>query len=264
MTDGESSSQPTSSKGRAPEGMAGLAKGLSIIEAFGSSHEHLTVASAAAVAGISRASARRCLLTLTDAGYLFRHGSKYKPTPRMLRLGAAYFESASLPQLAEAHLTAARDKLNESISLAIFEDGYAVFVARVEAERIISSLAKLGGRLPAYASATGRVLLAAQSVKTLNEYLDTTKLLKLTPETLIDREHLRERIEKIRHDGYEITINELEEGMVSMAVPVMDNQQNTVAAMSMSASSARISTNQLRKDFLPILQVHASRLSQSL
>lgn len=264
MTDVENSEQPASTKDRAPEGMAGLAKGLAIVEAFGASHEHLTVASAATITGISRASARRCLLTLMDAGYLFRQGSKYRPTPRMLRLGAAYYESASLPQLAEAHLEAARDKLHESISLAVFEEGYAVFIARVEAERIVSSLAKLGGRLPAYASATGRVLLAAQPAETLNAYLDKINLRKLTPATVVDKAQLLERIERVKQNGCEITINELEEGMASMAVPVKDNYGNTVAAMSMSASSARISTSQLRKDYLPILQVHANGLSQSL
>lgn len=264
MTHGEKSPRRESAKERAPEGMAGLAKGLAIIEAFGASHEHLTVASAAAAAGISRASARRCLLTLTDAGYLFRQGSKYRPTPRMMRLGAAYYESASLPQLAETHLEAARDKLKESISLAIFEDGYAVFVARVEAERIISSLAKLGGRLPAYASATGRVLLASQSTETVTAYLEKAKLQKITSTTIVDKGQLLKRIENINREGYEITIDELEEGMVSMAVPVMDSEQNTVAAMSMSASSARISIKQLRKDYLPILQTHAFELSQCL
>jgi IclR family pca regulon transcriptional regulator len=264
MTEDENSRLPASTKSRAPEGMAGLAKGLAIIEAFGSNHEHLTVAGAAVAAGISRASARRCLLTLADAGYLFRQGSKYRPTPRMLRLGAAYYETASLPQLAESYLEAARDELNESISLAVFEDGHSVFVARVEAERIVSSLAKLGGRLPAYASATGRVLLAAQSVELLNVYLDTIEFIKLTPSTIVDKQQLLERIGKTRQEGYEITVNELEEGMVSMAVPVLDKDQNILGAMSMSASSARINERQLREDYLPILQMHAAGLSQSL
>jgi IclR family pca regulon transcriptional regulator len=182
----------------------------------------------------------------------------------MLRLGAAYYESASLPQLAEAHLEAARDELNESISLAIFEEGYAVFVARAEAERIVSSLAKLGGRLPAYASATGRVLLAAQSNEILTKYLNKNKLQKLTPVTITNKDQLSERIKKVKNVGFEITVNELEEGMVSMAVPVLDNQGNVVAAMSMSASSARISTQKLQEEYLPTLQMHASRLSQSL
>lgn len=264
MTTNVNQTKNPSSKERAPEGMAGLAKGLAIVEAFGASHEHLTVASAASITGISRASARRCLLTLVDTGYLFRQGSKFSPTPRMLRLGAAYYESASLPQLAEAHLEAARDKLNESISLAILEDKHAVFIARVEAERIISSVAKLGGRLPAYASATGRVLLAAQPAEVLDAYLDDIEPSKLTPATIVDRALLVNRIETVRQDGYEITINELEEGMVSMAIPVRDSHDNTVAAMSMSASSARISVEQLRQDYLPILQIYAQRLSQSL
>lgn len=264
MTTGNTSGTPKTKKDRASEGMAGLAKGLAIIEAFGEHHEHLSVASAASITGISRASARRCLLTLTETGYLLHEGSKFKPTPRMLRLGAAYYESASLPQLAVPHLETARDILNESISLAILEEDHAVFIARAEAERIISSLAKLGGRLPAYASATGRVLLAALPPKQLKAYLSSVDLKKLTPKTIVDKRQILDRIETVKHDGFEISNDELEEGIISMAVSVKDKSGDTVAAMSMSASSARISAEQLHQTILPILQIHARALSQSL
>lgn len=258
------SGNPPPKKARAAEGMAGLAKGLAIVEAFGTTHEHLTVATAASITGISRASARRCLLTLTDSGYLFRQGAQFRPTPRMLRLGAAYYESASLPQLAEPHLEAARDDLDESISLAILEDGYSVFIARVEAKRLISSLAKVGGRLPAYASATGRVLLAAQTHDQLESYLNGVDLQKLTPNTMVSKPELYSRMSVIQNDEFEISSNELEEGMVAMAVPVKDKEGNTIAAMSMSALSARISVEKLKQDIFPILKKHALALSQSL
>ena len=107
-------------------------------------------------------------------------------------------------------------------------------------------------------------MLASQSTETVTAYLENTKLQKITSTTIVDKGQLLKRIDNINRDGYEITIDELEEGMVSMAVPVMDNEQNTVAAMSMSASSARISIKQLRKDYLPILQTHAFELSQCL
>ena len=93
---------------RAPEGMAGLAKGLAVIEAFGESSSQLTVADAARITDVTRAAARRCLLTLTELGYLTHDGRYFRPTPRMLRLGSAYLDTASLPVLAQRHLMAAR------------------------------------------------------------------------------------------------------------------------------------------------------------
>lgn len=249
---------------RAPEGMAGLAKGLAIIEAFGKSNDYLTVANAAQYAEISRASARRCLLTLTDLGYLIRYGSQYRPTPRMLRLGAAYNESASLPQLAQMHLENAKDELQESISLAILEEGYAVFIARAETERIVSGVAKIGQRLPAYASATGRVLLAALSDKEFDTYLKNADLVALTKTTITKKRELKERVRQAGLNDVAVTSEELEEGLVSMAVPVKNPNGETIAAMSMSASSARISVTQMKKKFQPILTKHAQALARTL
>src|SRR5579875_1452933 len=85
--------------GRA-EGMAGLAKGLAILEAFRQRRGRLTITDAAGAVGVSRATARRCLLTLVELGYLAHDGKYFRPTPRMLWLGSAYVEGASLPQLA--------------------------------------------------------------------------------------------------------------------------------------------------------------------
>lgn len=251
-------------EGRAPEGMAGLAKGLAIIEAFGVSREFLTVSMAATIAEVSRASARRCLLTLTELGYLVKSGPQFRPTPRMVRLGAAYFETASLPQLAQAHLDRARDEIGESIALAVLEQGHAMFIARAEAERIVSSVAKIGRRLPAHACATGRVLLSSWSEEEIDRYLMAADVASSTPATVTDRTELKARIFHAAKDQMAYTNEELEEGMVSIAVPVKNHSGQIVAAMSVSASSARISIGEMRRDFLPILARHAAVLSQML
>ncbi|MBL4725772.1 MAG: helix-turn-helix domain-containing protein [Rhizobiaceae bacterium] len=241
-----------------------MAKGLAIIESFGRTHEYLTVSDAAQYADISRASARRCLLTLADLGYLTKSGSQFRPTPRMLRLGAAYYEASSLPQLAQTHLDNARDELRESIALAVFEDGYSVFIARSETERIVTSIAKIGQRLPAFASATGRVLLADYSDDDLKVYLEKADLVPFTKSTITDKKKLFTRIGKARTQQLEISAEELEEGLISMAVPVRNPNGETVAAMSMSASSVRISIAQMKRDYAPIIKKHADALSRTL
>lgn len=249
---------------RAPEGMAGLAKGLAIIELFQETHDAITVSSAAQAVGISRASARRCLLTLMDLGFLAKNGSRFSPTPRMLRLGASYTASTSLPQLAQYHLEAARDELKESVSLSVLEDGYSVFVARAEAERLVSTVVRLGSRLPAYASATGRVLLTAVSDSELDRYLEGIEPKALTPKTITDIGQLRDVVRTVREEGVSISDQELEVGMLAIAIPVTDPEGKVVAAMSLSASSVRVPVERMLQEMLPVLRMHAAALSRAL
>src|ERR1700761_2362110 len=119
---------------RLPEGMAGLAKGLAILESFSQRRTRLTISEAAESSQTSRASARRCLLTLAELGYLQFDGKYFRPQARLLALSAGYSGTRSLPEMAQPFLEAARDKLNESISLAVLDGTHGLFVGRAEAE----------------------------------------------------------------------------------------------------------------------------------
>jgi IclR family transcriptional regulator, pca regulon regulatory protein len=249
---------------RAPEGMAGLAKGLAVIEAFGESSSQLTVADAARITDVTRAAARRCLLTLTELGYLTHDGKYFRPTPRMLRLGSAYLDTASLPVLAQRHLMAARDALTESVSLAVWEEGWSVFVARAEAKRIVSTGVRVGARLPAHCSATGRILLAALTDDELAAVLAPGGRERRTVNTVVAAEELTRLVAAARTDGVATSDEELELGMRAIAVPVRDTRGRTVAAMSVSASSARVTAQELHRDFAPVLAEHAARLGREL
>jgi IclR family pca regulon transcriptional regulator len=244
--------------------MAGLAKGLAIIELFGSSTSRLSVASAAAGIGVARATARRCLLTLVELGYVEHDGRYFRPTPRMLRLGTAYLETSSLPRLAEQHLVDARDELDESVSLAVWEQGCPIFVARAEAQRIVKTGVRVGAHLPAHCSATGRVLLAALSDDEAREQLAGTDRERRTPHTITGVDELLAVIRHVRQEGFAISDEELELGMRAIAVPVVNGANRTVAAMSVSASAARVSAERMRRDFVPVLQREASRLGRKL
>jgi IclR family pca regulon transcriptional regulator len=244
--------------------MAGLAKGLAIIETLGRNRSKLSVAEAAQATGITRPAARRCLLTLVELGYLIHDGKYFSPTPRLLRIGSTYLESEPLPQLAQPFLTAAREMLSESVTLAILDDGAAVFVARAEVERVVTTGVRLGGRLPAYASATGRVLLAGLDDDVLHGYLSGCQFAATTPHTLTDANHILERVLDARAKGYSYTDEEIELGMRSLAVCVKNSRGSTVAAMSVSAFSARVTLHQMHRDFLPVLERHAAALGQML
>ncbi|MDV7085709.1 MULTISPECIES: IclR family transcriptional regulator [Rhodococcus] len=249
---------------RAPEGMAGLAKGLAVIEAFGIRHPQLTVTDAAQRTNTSRAAARRCLLTLVELGYLTHDNGNFRPTPRMLRLGGAYLDTAPLPQLAQPQLVEARDALGESVSLAVLEDGCSLFVARAEAARIVATGVRVGAKLPAHSSATGRVLLAGLPDTQLDDYLRECHPQPRTPKTLTDVDAISERILTARESGVACTDEEIELGMLSIAVPVRTARGETVAAMSVSASTARTTLHDIREAAVPVLNKYAARLGRLL
>ena len=249
---------------RVPEGMAGLAKGLAILEAFAGNKGRLTIADAARTSGATRAAARRCLLTLTGLGYVEYDGKFFRPQPRILSLSSAYSECRALPQIAQPILAAARDVLAESVSLAIFDNDSAFFITRAEAKRLVSSGILIGSRAPAYCSATGRVLLSGWDEQKVRDYLERTKLVSRTKHTLVKKAAILDAIRTAQKQGFAVNDEELELGLRSIAVPVFDSRRSLVGAMSASASSARVSVAEMTREFLSVLQHHAEKLGRAL
>jgi IclR family pca regulon transcriptional regulator len=234
---------------RAPEQMAGLAKGLAILEAFGPGCRQMTVADAARETGLTRAAARRCLLTLAAEGYLAHDGKFFRPAPRLLRLGFAYLRSDPLTELAQAVLAGVRDTAGESVSLVIMEGHEAVVVGRASVSRIVSSRVDLGARLPLWCSASGRVLLAG-----------------LTPAALaaLPTQIAPELLQTVRRDGYGVNDEETEPGLRALAVPVHDQAGRVRAAMSVSTAAARMDRAAMVANFLPLLRDGAAMLGRML
>ena len=249
---------------RRAEGMGGLVKGLAIIEAFGPSRTRLTISDAAKATGITPAAARRCLLTLESLGYLTHDGKYFRATPRMIRLGAAYAEVSTLPTLAHPCISAVRDEIGETSSLAVLDGDSSLFVARAEAVHMVAAGVRLGTRLPAYASASGRVLLSGLSDAELAQHLQGIQPMRTTPNTLVTISDIRRRVEEARVDGFSFTDEELELGLRTLAVPVKDSAGRVHAAMTVSASAGRISLDVMHNRFLPVLQAEAVRLGLML
>ena len=150
------------------------------------------------------------------------------------------------------------------MSLAIFDNDSALFVARAEAKRLISTGISIGSRAPAYCSATGRVLLSDWSERKIRDYLKHTKLVALTKHTLVKTEAILSAIRAAQKQRFAVSDEESELGLRSFAVPVFDSRYNLIGALSASASSARVSVAQMNKDFLPILLRHAEKLGSAL
>ncbi len=243
--------------------MAGLAKGLAIIEAF-TAHGSMSVADAARASGTTRAAARRCLLTLAELGYLEHAGRAFRPLPRLHGLGGATSKRERLARLAQPLLVRARDELTESVSLAVLDDDQVLFIARAEAEHIVSTGVRVGVHIPAYCSATGRVLLSQFPDTDVAKRLTRKPLRRRTPRTLTKVPELLSEIGFARRNGYAISDEELELGMRSLSVPVKDAGGAIIAAFSVSAASARITNADLRRRFLPVLQNYAALFEKEI
>jgi IclR family transcriptional regulator, pca regulon regulatory protein len=242
--------------------LGALVKGLAIIELFGSGKSRLTVADAAKGVGITRAAARRCLLTLGELGYVAHDGKFFSPTPRLRRLGGPPRPSQSFVEAAQPHLDALRDQLHESVSLAVLEGDTSLFVGRAEAEHIVSTGVKVGRRLPAYCSATGRVLLGVLPDEEIVSMLEQTERPRRTSFTLIDGPSILRAIQVARTEGYACSDEELEIGLRSIAVPIFDTEGQCFASLSLSASASRLSLKTMLANCLPALQERARVLGE--
>lgn len=247
---------------RRAEGMAGLAKGLAILELFGARNRRVTVATAAHSTGITRAAARRCLLTLVSLNYLIHDGKFFTPAPRLLRLGSAYLSGDTLAAAATPILDRLRNEFGESVSLAVCEGDEIQFIARSTSERVVSAAIRIGVRWPMYYTAAGRVLLAARSDADIDAYLALQSFEKRTGKTVVNRDDLRSLILQTRRLGYGVSDEEIEIGLRAVAVPVFSAAGDVVAAMAASASSARMTIETMTQDIVPALRRAADTLTR--
>jgi IclR family transcriptional regulator, pca regulon regulatory protein len=249
---------------RGPEFVQSLERGLAVIRAFDAEHPELTLSDVARSTGLTRAAARRFLLTLVELGYVRTDGRLFGLRPRILELGYAYLSSLSLPEVAQPHLEALVAEVHESCSVSLLDGHDIVYVARVPTKRIMTVAISVGTRFPAYATSMGRVLLAHQPAEWLDGYLKTVELVALTPRTVTDPAKLRSTLTRIRNQGFAVVDQELEEGLRSMAVPIHDGAGTVVAAMNVSARTSRGSSEAIRRELLPSLQAAATQLEADL
>lgn len=242
-----------------------LERGLAVIRAFDAEHPQLTLSEVARATGLTRAAARRFLLTLVELGYMRTDGGRlFSLRPRILELGYAYLSSLTLPEVAQPHMETLVAQVHESCSMSVLDGDEVVYVARVPTKRIMAVAISVGTRFPAYATSMGRVLLAAQSAEWLEEYLATTELRPLTRRTITDPAKLRATLARILTQGFAIVDQELEEGLRSLAAPIHGENGSVIAALNVSAHASRGSSEVIRKELLPPLLDTARRIEADL
>lgn len=238
-----------------------LDRGLRVIRAFDGEHREMRLAEVAERTGLSRAAARRFLLTLVELGYIRLDRDRFSLQPRVLDLGYSYLSGLSFQEVAQPHMERLVQEVHESSSISVLDDLDVVYVVRVPTKRIMSITLTVGTRLPAYATSMGRVLLASLPPDQLESRLRRTKLQRLTPHTVRTKARLREVVERAHLDGYSMVDQELEQGLRSVAVPITE-APGKVAALNISVHASRTSMDALRKRFLPPLQETARAIER--
>ncbi|WP_241665506.1 IclR family transcriptional regulator domain-containing protein [Teichococcus oryzae] len=250
--------------GRGPDFVAALERGLTVLETFGRGRERLTLSEVAAHTKLSRGTARRFLLTLVELQFLASDGKNFWLTPKVLNLSHGYLTSFGRGEVARPVLQAVSDRFQESCSMAVLEGADVVYVARVEARRVFSSRIDVGTRLPAHCSSLGRVLLAALPEDQFEAWMARHDLVAWTERTITDPGRFRARIQDVRRARHAIIDGEIELGSRSIAVPIVNRSGATVAALNIGTSAARVSLDQLRRTFLPVLREAAQQIGGAL
>lgn len=211
--------------------IASLAKGMAVLECFDTERQKMNATVAAQRANITRAAARRYLLTLEVLGYLESDGSFFWLTPRVLRAAGSYLSSARLPRAIQPALNRLAHELQQAVSVAVLDGQEVVVIGRSGPTKLLAYGAHLGARLPAYATSTGRVLLASLQEEDFQDWMAHSDLRRLTAATVTVPKALNDMIKKAGADDFCVAIEEHEVGVYALAVPLRDFKGRTVAAL---------------------------------
>lgn len=230
-----------------------LERGMKVLRSFDADHQRQTLSEVAQEVSISRATARRVLLTLVDLGYMTQDGRHFSLTPLVLTFGFSYLTNLSLPGISQPHLERVSRELGEAVSVAILDGADVVFVARTATPGLVNVAINVGTRFPAHATSSGRVLVANLSAEARAEYLATVDLHPYTPFTIVDRDVLRTELDVAAAQNWAVSANELEVGMLGVAVPIREAHRQVTGAVTVELPASRYSREELEEKIIPQL-----------
>ncbi|MEJ8848854.1 IclR family transcriptional regulator [Variovorax rhizosphaerae] len=241
-----------------------FARGLEVIRSFSARAPRQTLSEVAAASGLTRAGARRILLTLQTLGYVESDGKHFALTPRILDLGFAYLSSMPIWNRAEPVMEALVQEVQESCSAAVLDATDIIYVMRVPTHKIMSISLGVGSRLPAYCTSMGRLLLAELGDDELRARLEASAPQPLTKHTVTDIDALLAKVAQARRQRWCLVNQELEEGLVSIAAPIVNRAGRAVAALNISGQANRTSAKVMQDTMLPALLEAARKISRML
>jgi IclR family pca regulon transcriptional regulator len=250
--------------GKDPEFLSTLERGLRVLKAFDEDHPEMTLSEVAAKTGLPPAVARRCLITLVELGYVGQHERKFLLRPAVLTIGSAFLASMQIEQVVLPPLQNLRDQTGDSASLAVLSGPEILYVAHVSTDRRFRVAANVGTRFPFHATSLGKALAAHLPEAERDELLEGAPFQRFTERTVTEREAMAERLNLIAERGYDSALDELDYGIVSVAVPVFGRDKRVIAAINCSTSTTRISQDELVRTRLPLLRAAAGEIEGAL
>ena len=242
-----------------------LEKGLKVISAFDAQNSEMTLTEVAKKVDLTRANARRILLTLEYLGYMKTNDGKlFFPTAKILSLGYSYLSSLSFRELAQPFMQDLAKTVNESCSMSVIENKEIVYVARVHTKRIMTISLGIGTRLPIHATSMGKVLVAEMMETEKVELLNDLEYSELTPYTITNQTDFLKEIEGVKKKGWAVADQELELGVRSIACPVRDKNGNVIAALNISGHAGRVTMEEMKTKFLSALQLCVNKIETEL
>lgn len=241
-----------------------LERGLAVLLALGQGTT-MSLREVAESADVSRAAARRSLITLINLGYVGETPDGYEIRPKVFEFGYAYLGRQPLTAVGTPHLIDLVTRIDEFASIAVLDDGHVVHIVReTPTSRLISVDINVGSRFPAFATAQGRVLLAGLTPQQWQAAASDLKLTHFTPTTVESLDELEKQLESVRRNGYALNDQQLANGIRSVAVPIHDKTGTTVAALGSIVNAASWTLKAIRAQLVPELRTVAERISQEL
>jgi len=247
-----------------PEFLSTLERGLRVLRAFDEDHPEMTLSEVAAVTGLPPAVARRCLITLVELGYVGQHERKFLLRPAVLTIGSAFLASMQIEQVVLPPLQGLRDQTGDSASLAVLSGAEILYVAHVSTDRRFRVAAGVGTRFPFHATSLGKALAAHLPGPERDALLAAAPFQRFTERTVTERAAMAERLDLIATRGYDSALDELDYGIVSVAVPIFGRGGRVIASINCSTSTTRISQDELVRTRLPLLRAAAGEIEASL
>lgn len=245
---------------QARDWIAGLERGIALLQAFDEAHPRMTAAEVGKCTGMTRTAARRYLLTLQYMGFVAGDGKLFWLTPRVLRLGQAYLESARLPRIVQPYLQRVTHGTAETAYLSVLDGDEIVFIARNGPNRNMNTGYVLGARAPAQVTAAGMLLLALQTDAVLERWLTSPPLMLFTPHTIDSPSRLRAELQRIRADGWALSEQQLDLNSRGVAVPLRDRYGAVLGALSITMPMGREKGQDAVARTLPMLREAAQAM----
>ncbi len=251
-------------EGKDPEFLSTLERGLRVLKAFDEDHSEMTLSEVAAKTALSPAVARRCLNTLLELGYVGKHERKFLLRPKVLTIGSAFLSSMHVEHVCLPGLQNLRDQTGDSSSLSVLSGDEILYIAHVSTDRRFRLQTNVGTRYPFHATSMGKVLAAFLEHGKRADLLRGARLQRFTERTLTDPGALEERFRLVRERGYDSALDELDYGIVSVAIPIFDRQRRAIAAINCSTTTTRISQDELVRTRLPLLRQASAEIEAAL